>query len=195
MRGSHSSTCLDASVHRLSRHSGENALKSSQHYFSISQQSNSRLAHANDYASAQDENIEPNLSKRIMSIPLLQVVIDVIRSQPLSSPVASVETEIMDRLAEEIVNPASPWFKLKPAPSPIIGDRRMEHYSCAVEIALAARSGLRNERKLAKFWKKLALQTDPSAITPSPSDVSDTGISPNLSGQRQELLEELVKRR
>lgn len=195
-RRSHSSTCLDVSIHRLSRHSYTTDIFSS-HPFPP--RSTSRLAHSEYHPDAQDQDQGPHigadLTARLLSMPILQVVIDIVRSQPLSSPIAAVEKELVSRLAEEIVDPESPWFELKRSTQPIPEGRGAEHYSCAIEIALAARSGLRNERKMVKFWKKLALQTDPSAITPSPSDVSDTGISPNLSRQRQELLDDLVKRR
>lgn len=133
-------------------------------------------------------------TEKILSLPLMEVIVDVVRSQPNSASNEQIEQELLSRLAEEINDTTSPWYGFEARPPPIAGERTPEQYLCALDIALAARLGLRNERRICKFWKRLALHADPSTVTPSPSDVSDTGLSADLTGSRQEMLDNLLKK-
>lgn len=70
----------------------------------------------------------------------------------------------------------------------------------ALDLVIKARSECRNSRKIAKFWKSYALKaggmgSQDAPLTPSPSDVSDTGLRDKLSPERVEKLKELMKSR
>ena len=137
----------------------------------------------------------PALVLKLLSLPLMEVIVDVVRTQPLTASNEMIEKELLLRLVEEIADENSPWYGFRAQGPAISGERTAEHYLSALDVALAARLGLKNARKVAKFWKKIALHIDPTAITPSPSDISDTGISPNLSVRRQEELDSLIRKR
>lgn len=141
------------------------------------------------------QDIYPPIVLRMLSLPLMEVVVDVVRTQPSTASIDDVEKELLSRLTDEIADENSPWHSFKAREPVISGDRTHEHYLCALDIALAARLGLKNAQKIAKFWKKMALLFDSSAITPSPSDISDTGVVPGLPSGRQEMLEALMERR
>ncbi|THH05982.1 hypothetical protein EW145_g4398 [Phellinidium pouzarii] len=86
---------------------------------------------------------------------------------------------------------------------PCVSDSRTpEHYIALLDIAVNARKESRCLRKIVKFWKNFAIQNYTSGLykadiplTPSPSDISETGLSEVLSFSREERMKDLMAKR
>ncbi|KZP34359.1 hypothetical protein FIBSPDRAFT_6474 [Athelia psychrophila] len=76
-----------------------------------------------------------------------------------------------------------------------IGPRSQEHYVAALNMTLNVRKELKGNKKVTKFWKRVAQEGGLNAdvITPSPSNVSS--IRESLSLERQKAVDALVARR
>ncbi|OCB86346.1 hypothetical protein A7U60_g6661 [Sanghuangporus baumii] len=111
-----------------------------------------------------------------------------------------LQKELLFVLTEAMNDPSSPWAKLVPKAPPVVGPRTPEQYLCVVDIAINARKEAKEKTKIAKFWKQLVSTTTNSLgegvpLTPSPSDISDTGLSEPLSSTRKLGMEELIAKR
>jgi hypothetical protein len=73
--------------------------------------------------------------------------------------------------------------------------RTMDEYSSALQMTLATRKELRNQKKISLFWKRKALDSNElqSAITPSVSTISS--VHDPLPPDRQIALDALISRR
>ena len=73
--------------------------------------------------------------------------------------------------------------------------RTMDEYSSALQMTLATRKELRDQKKISLFWKRKALDSNelPSAITPSVSTMSS--VHDPLPLDRQIALDALISRR
>ncbi|KAG6889782.1 hypothetical protein C0992_004200 [Termitomyces sp. T32_za158] len=72
------------------------------------------------------------------------------------------------------------------------GHRSRDQYMSALQLTLKSRSQLRQCKKVAKFWKKTALQDERnvSLVTPSASTISS--IIENLPPDRQKAVDDLI---
>ncbi|KAH7888516.1 hypothetical protein F5I97DRAFT_709737 [Phlebopus sp. FC_14] len=104
----------------------------------------------------------------------------------------SADDIILNAIRDASDDTTSPLAKLKPI---IAGDRTPDHYQAALDLILSMRKEVRSQKKVAKFWKKLAQEDGRHAttITPSPSDISS--IRENLTPERQRALNALIARR
>ena len=77
----------------------------------------------------------------------------------------------------------------------VVNIRTMDEYSSALRMTLATRKELRDQKKVALFWKRKALDSNQlqSAITPSVSTISS--IHDPLPVSRQIALDALISRR
>ena len=101
-----------------------------------------------------------------------------------------------DILVDAIKNASNDDSTLLARLKPIVTDERTpEHYQSALNLTLSIRKQLKSQKKMSKFWKKLAQEDDrhASTITPSPSDISS--IRQELSPERQNALDALIARR
>lgn len=76
-----------------------------------------------------------------------------------------------------------------------VGPRSPEQYVATLNMTLNVRKELKGNKKITKFWKRIAQEDGRNGdiITPSPSDVSS--IYEPLSAERQKALDALVARR
>ena len=79
--------------------------------------------------------------------------------------------------------------------SPAINIRTVDEYSSALQMTLATRKELRDQKKVSLFWKRKALDSNQlqSAITPSVSTISS--VHDPLPLDRQIALDALISRR
>ena len=94
--------------------------------------------------------------------------------------------------AEMLLNATTPKFSKG---SLAVNIRTMDEYSSALQMTLATRKELRNQKKISLFWKRKALDSNQhqSAITPSVSTISS--VHDPLPLDRQIALDALVSRR
>ena len=137
----------------------------------------------------------------ILSLPFVRSLLRKLAETDVESEECIVQA--IRRLVHE---QSGPWSQLCPCipVAPICGPRTSEHYLSVINVAVKARKQMRDSRKQAKFWKSAALAfvagtRDASKvngmITPSSSDISNTGLEEVLSEERKERLELLKKKR
>ncbi|EJD08569.1 uncharacterized protein FOMMEDRAFT_25592 [Fomitiporia mediterranea MF3/22] len=151
-----------------------------------------------------EDLVKTRLVGILFSLPLMQVVINTTKTFVESGLVVGLEDELISVIQEAARDISGPWSNVFPKPPPITGPRTPEQYLCMVDIALSARKEAKRVKKIAKYWKRLALQATSSSeddgddvgpLTPSPSDISDTGISDLFSSVRKDRVQELIERR
>nr|GAT57576.1 predicted protein [Mycena chlorophos] len=87
--------------------------------------------------------------------------------------------------------PESPWSTIIPS---VTGPRTQDEYRASLHMTLKTRRELRASKKIAKYWKQIALEHSPSGIiTPSVSSISS--IHEPLPPERQKAVDELVSSR
>jgi hypothetical protein len=101
--------------------------------------------------------------------------------------------------SEDVVMDAIKREKAKadciPSVTAIIGPRTPEQYSAVLNMTLRVRKELKGNKKLTKFWKRVAQQDGKhlDTITPSPSAISS--IYEPLSAERQKAVNDVATRR
>ncbi|KAL5492560.1 hypothetical protein ACEPAI_4007 [Sanghuangporus weigelae] len=131
----------------------------------------------------------------------MEPIIDLMKKRCIvKNGAVDLQEELLFVLIEAMNDPSSPWAKLVPKAPPVVGPRTPEQYLCVLDIAINARKEAKEKTKIAKFWKQLVSTTSDSTgedvpLTPSPSDISDTGLSEPLSSTRKVGMEELIAKR
>ncbi|KAJ7156107.1 hypothetical protein C8R43DRAFT_949605 [Mycena crocata] len=98
---------------------------------------------------------------------------------------------LVDAIKDAAAVPGSAWSTLIPK---ITGPRTPDEYRSSLNLTLKARKELRDTKKVAKFWKRVAQEDGRSGIvTPSVSSISS--IHEPLSAERQRAVEELISTR
>lgn len=95
----------------------------------------------------------------------------------------------------DAIKRASARADYAPSGTATIGPRTPEQYAAVLNMTLRARKELKINKKLTKFWKRVAQRDGKyqDTITPSPSDISS--IHEQLSPERQKAVEEVAARR
>ncbi|KAH8110830.1 hypothetical protein DFH11DRAFT_1547236 [Phellopilus nigrolimitatus] len=129
----------------------------------------------------------------------MKTLADIVVKSITAGSVANIENDLLLEIQDAAQNPSSPWSKLAPPPPAVSGPRTPEHYLAALDVAIKARKDAMNCRKVANFWKRLALQVCPDSndvalLTPSPSDISDAGPE-ELPPLRQARMKDLIEKR
>lgn len=134
------------------------------------------------------------------SMPLIEELLDML-PEKTEKPIS--ETTVLSTVAALVKNPSSSWSPLMHTMpnSPLVGVRTQEQYMAAVNMSVKARKEARDYRKMAKYWKNVSRALlarsggGEEVISPSPSDISDTGIEEPLPILRQQNVEALTQRR
>ena len=146
-------------------------------------------------------DVSSQVANILLSLPLMENIVDTVKRGLGSQRIDNIEDNILLNLCDAIHDSKSPWSRLG-----IMNNiqrcahlRTLDNYFSVIDIALSARRNTQNYKKIAKYWKKLVIiqQDTPLNIpmTPSPSDISDTGLSEELQPQRKERLDELIAKR
>jgi hypothetical protein len=95
----------------------------------------------------------------------------------------------------DAIKRASARADCAPSGTATIGPRTPEQYAAVLNMTLRVRKELKGNKKLTKFWKRVAQRDGKhqDTITPSPSDISS--IHEQLSPERQKAVEEVAARR
>ncbi|KAL5513327.1 hypothetical protein ACEPAH_3726 [Sanghuangporus vaninii] len=131
----------------------------------------------------------------------MEPIMDLVKKRGIVKDGADdLQEELLFVLTEAMNDPSSPWTKLVPQAPPVVGPRTPEQYLCVLDIAINARKEAKEKAKISKFWKQLVSTTANSLgedvpLTPSPSDISDTGLIEPLSSTRKVGMEELIAKR
>lgn len=137
------------------------------------------------------------------SMPLIEELLDMI-DLPEATEKPIDETTVLSAVAALVKNPSSSWSPLMHTTlsnSPLIGNRTQEQYMAAVNMSVKARKEARDCLKMARYWKNVSRTllarsgSGEEVVSPSPSDISDTGIEKPLSTLRQQNVEALTQRR
>lgn len=134
------------------------------------------------------------------SMPLIEELLDMLPEQS-EQPIC--ETTVLSTVAALVKIPSSSWSPLMHTMpnSPLVGVRTQEQYMAAVNMSVKARKEARDYRKMAKYWKNVSRALlarsggGEDVVSPSPSDISDTGIEEPLPTLRQQNVEALTQRR
>ncbi|KAJ6500346.1 hypothetical protein C8R45DRAFT_862764, partial [Mycena sanguinolenta] len=98
------------------------------------------------------------------------------------------DQSLVDAIKEAAAVPGSPWSTIIPS---VIGPRTPDEYKSALTLTLKTRKELRDAKKVAKFWKRIAREEGrPGIITPSVSTISS--IYEPLPADRQRAVQELL---
>ncbi|KAJ6513812.1 hypothetical protein C8R47DRAFT_620384 [Mycena vitilis] len=101
------------------------------------------------------------------------------------------DVALVDAIKDAAADPESPWSKIIPS---VTGSRTKEEYRSSLNLTLKTRKELRDTRKIAKFWKRVAQEDGRNEIvTPSVSAISS--IHEPLPAERQKAVEELMDSR
>ncbi|KAJ7490050.1 hypothetical protein B0H11DRAFT_2278301 [Mycena galericulata] len=101
------------------------------------------------------------------------------------------DAALVDAIKEAAAIPGSPWSTIVPS---VTGPRTPDEYRSSLNMTLKARKELRETKKIAKFWKRVAQEDGQTGIiTPSVSSISS--IHEPLSAERQKAVDELISSR
>ncbi|KAG1731524.1 uncharacterized protein EDB91DRAFT_722597 [Suillus paluster] len=113
-------------------------------------------------------------------------------SDALDSDLGTVDHMLVDAIGDAVHDPEALLSSLKPA---VVGQPVPEHYQSALHMTLSVRRKVRAQKKVSKFWKRLAQEDNRYAdtVTPSSSDISS--VREPLSPARQHAVDALITRR
>ncbi|KAG0693397.1 hypothetical protein DFH29DRAFT_964232 [Suillus ampliporus] len=113
-------------------------------------------------------------------------------SDALDSDLGTADHMLVDAIGDAVHDPEALLSSLKPA---VVGQPVPEHYQSALHMTLSVRRKVRMQKKVSKFWKRLAQEDDRYAdtVTPSSSDISS--VRESLSPARQHAVDALIARR
>ncbi|KAJ7043351.1 hypothetical protein C8F04DRAFT_901841, partial [Mycena alexandri] len=99
------------------------------------------------------------------------------------------DAALVDAIKEAAAIPGSPWSTIIPS---VTGPRTPDEYRSSLTLTLKTRKELRDAKKVAKFWKRVAHEDSQQSgiVTPSVSAISS--IHEPLSAERQKAVEELI---
>ncbi|KAG2150959.1 hypothetical protein DEU56DRAFT_962568 [Suillus clintonianus] len=113
-------------------------------------------------------------------------------SDALDSDLGNADHLLVDAIGDAVHDPEALLSSLKPV---VIGQPVPEQYQSALHMTLSVRRKVRAQKKVSKFWKRLAQEegryTD--TVTPSSSDISS--VREPLSPTRQHAVDALIARR
>jgi len=113
-------------------------------------------------------------------------------SDALDSNLGTADHILVDAIGDAIHDPEALLSSLKPA---VIGHPVLEQYQSALHMTLSVRRKVRAQKKVSKFWKRLAQEDDryTDTVTPSSSDISS--VREPLTPARQQAVDSLIARR
>ncbi|KAG1746160.1 hypothetical protein EDB19DRAFT_381577 [Suillus lakei] len=113
-------------------------------------------------------------------------------SDALDSDLGTADHILVDAIGDAVHDPDALLSSLKPA---VIGHPVPEQYQSALHMTLSVRRKIRAQKKVSKFWKRLAQEDDryTDTVTPSSSDISS--VREPLSAARQHAVNTLIARR
>lgn len=147
------------------------------------------------------KSYDADLFEHLLSLPIMRPLVEVVKKRSgIENGTSDLEDALLFAVEDAMQDLSSPWAKLVPKPPPVVGPRTPEQYHCALNIAIRAQKAAKEKSKVAKFWKQEASKWAVSLgqdipLTPSPSDISDTGLSEPLSPSRRKRVVELMARR
>jgi hypothetical protein len=98
---------------------------------------------------------------------------------------------LVDAIKEAAAIPGSAWSTIIPS---VTGPRTPNEYRSSLNLTLKTRKELRDTKKIARFWKRIAQEEGRTGIvTPSVSTISS--IHEPLPAERQKAVEELMASR
>ncbi|KAJ7702459.1 hypothetical protein B0H17DRAFT_1004545 [Mycena rosella] len=98
---------------------------------------------------------------------------------------------LVNAIKEAAATPGSAWSTIIPS---VTGPRTPDEYRSSLNMTLKARKELRDTKKVAKFWKRVAKEEGGvETVTPSVSTISS--IHEPLSAERQKAVEQLISSR
>ncbi|KAJ7470432.1 hypothetical protein FB451DRAFT_1559723 [Mycena latifolia] len=98
---------------------------------------------------------------------------------------------LVNAIKDAAAIPGSAWSTIIPS---VTGPRTPDEYRSSLNMTLKARKELRDTKKIAKFWKRIAVEEGRvETVTPSVSTISS--IHEPLPADRQKAVEELISSR
>ncbi|KAG1771710.1 hypothetical protein EDD22DRAFT_965973 [Suillus occidentalis] len=113
-------------------------------------------------------------------------------SDALDSDLGTADHILVDAIDDAIHDPEALLSSLKPE---VIGHPVLGQYQSALHMTLSVRRKVRAQKKVSKFWKRLAQEDDRYAdiVTPSSSNISS--VREPLTPTRQHAVDSLIARR
>ncbi|KAG2153757.1 uncharacterized protein EDB93DRAFT_1134630 [Suillus bovinus] len=113
-------------------------------------------------------------------------------SDALDSDLGTADHILVDAIGDAVHDPEALLSSLKPA---VIGKAVLEQYQSALHMTLSARRKVRTQKKVSKFWKRLAQEGDRHTDTVTPSSSNISSIREPLTPARQHAVDSLAARR
>ncbi|KAG2355453.1 hypothetical protein BDR07DRAFT_1613664 [Suillus spraguei] len=113
-------------------------------------------------------------------------------SDALDSDLGAADHILVDAIGDAVHDPETLLSSLKPAviDHPVIGQ-----YQSALHMTLSARRKVRAQKKVSKFWKRLAQEDDRYTDTVTPSTSNISSVRETLTPDRQHAVDSLIARR
>ncbi|KAG2355174.1 hypothetical protein BDR07DRAFT_1381687 [Suillus spraguei] len=108
------------------------------------------------------------------------------------SDLGAADHILVDAIGDAVHDPETLLSSLKPAviDHPVIGQ-----YQSALHMTLSARRKVRAQKKVSKFWKRLAQEDDRYTDTVTPSTSNISSVRETLTPDRQHAVDSLIARR
>ncbi|KAG2037443.1 hypothetical protein BDR03DRAFT_919967 [Suillus americanus] len=113
-------------------------------------------------------------------------------SDALDSDLGTADHILVDAIGDAVHDPEALLSSLKPA---VIGHPVLEQYQSALHMTLSVRRKVRAQKKVSKFWKRLAQEDDRYTDTVTPSSSNISSVHEPLSPARQHAVDSLIARR
>ncbi|KAG1776936.1 hypothetical protein EV702DRAFT_295325 [Suillus placidus] len=113
-------------------------------------------------------------------------------SDALDSDLGTADHILVDAIGDAVHDPEALLSSLKPA---VIGHPVQEQYQSALHMTLSVRRKVRAQKKVSKFWKRLAQEDDRYADTVTPSSSNISSVREPLTPARQHAVDALIARR
>lgn len=128
------------------------------------------------------------------AISMMNTLFDTVITAEASDPTL-LEHNLLNSLMKTALDSSSSYAR----PS-LTSLRHLGHYIAALDLVIKARRECLNSKKIAKFWKKHAIKANildvtDASLTPSPSDLSETGLHSDLPPARAQKLKAFMKLR
>ncbi|KAG1809342.1 uncharacterized protein BJ212DRAFT_604069 [Suillus subaureus] len=113
-------------------------------------------------------------------------------SDALDSDLGTADHLLVNAIGDAVHDPEALLSRLKPA---VIGHPVLEQYQSALHMTLSVRRKVRAQKKVSKFWKRLAQEDDRYTDTVTPSSSNMSSVHEPLTPARQHAVDSLIARR
>ncbi|KAG1904245.1 uncharacterized protein F5891DRAFT_36091 [Suillus fuscotomentosus] len=113
-------------------------------------------------------------------------------SDALDSDLGTADHILVNAIGDAVHDSEALLSSLKPA---VIGNAVLEQYQSALHMTLSARRKVCAQKKVSKFWKRLAQEDDRHTDTVTPSSSNISSVREPLTPARQHAVDSLIARR